>query len=429
MGNVSKRQDFGDKLCNMGFGMMAAGPSVGVKGPAGAAISALNAAGKGGMYMNQQAQEQQKLDQQQKLQAAQIQHYNMEAMKPFVAKTTAETVVDPTTGMVIGTKNINHYAQFDKNGNMHFLDDASNNALNGQSGTASQRPGLPTLDSIQGTGDDFVAAAKKAGYSPLLVDEAAKVANYQADPKQIASRGRHEQLIIDALAHRINENYGPERYSGIVKAQGALNAGNVKTALGRIGQLFDEVETTDRLSRETGNYDQWPAPETLNKIAGAVLPTTEYEAKRKALGTQINNVAASASAVAKGSGVPAQKEAEDRKQQLSVNAAPTALQAALKTEGETALKFGQTQLNGINEAKGILHSPEDKNYRSILGMMSISQQQKAIKLLGQEKIEEITGRPLAMDLKPITQQQIAKLPSGYAFVAADDPTQTVRTKP
>ena len=363
----------------------------------------------------------------QKLHEAQIRHYNMEAMKPFVARTTAETVVDPTTGMVIGTKNINHYAQFDENGHMHFVDENGQPSAPGAAAPSTQKAPLPDLDTIPGTGDELVKSLKQAGYSPLMVDEANKVAHYQSDPRQIATRSRHEGLFIDRLAHRLNEDYEPQRYQGIVGAQKAMDAGDVRKALGRIGQLFDEVETTHRLSNETGNYDSWPAPETRNAIAGTILPTTEYKSKRKALGTQINNVAASAAAVAKGSGVPAQKEAEDRKKQLSVDAAPTALQAALKTEGETALKFGQSQLNAVNHAKGLY--PDNPHYESIMGRLGESQKQKAIKILGQEKVEEITGRPLAMDLRPISKAQIDKLNSGDYFVAADDPSQTVRTKP
>ena len=211
-----------------------------------------------------------------------------------------------------------------------------------------------------------------------------------------------------------------------VVAQKGLDAGNVRTALGRIGQLFDEVETTSRLADETGNYTGYGS-ENRNYIAGHLLPSDEYKAKRAALGTQVNNVTSSAAAVAKGSGVPAQKEAQDRAKNMSIDASPDVIKAALKTEGETALKFGQSQLNGINKAKGL--SPDDPKYTSILGRLNNSQQQKAIKILGIEKVEEITGRPLSMDLKPVSKDQYARLKSGDYFVAADDPTQTVRTKP
>jgi len=100
----AKDPRLGNFLTNMGFGMMAAGPSVGVKGLPGAAISALTSTGKGGQFALSQEQQERKQAMdlanaatRQQLEQAQTQR----ALKPEWQTIRKELVptIDPVTKM------------------------------------------------------------------------------------------------------------------------------------------------------------------------------------------------------------------------------------------------------------------------------------------------------------------------------------------
>ena len=99
----------------------------------------------------------------------------------------------------------------------------------------------------------------------------------------------------------------------------------------------------------------------------------------------------SASAVAKGGGQGAEGDAKRRSETMNRFQAVPTLGGALDLEAEIGLKNGQSNLTAWNEARGL--TPDSPDYKTIMNYMTPAQQQKAIKMLGAEKIEEITGKP------------------------------------
>ena len=237
MGSVSKKSDLGDKLFNMGVGMMSAGPSIGVKGPAGAAISALNAAGKGGMYMNQQAQEQQKLDMQKQLHDAQIAHQQFEMKKPFQIGSSVVYMRDPVTQMLTA-HNVTNYGTIGPDGRVVPLTQDENMRFNGISG--AKGPGVsapvatePSKSVSLSDGTEAPLPKEFAGKvdtsNPIDVQALRIISGQEAMPTSVRSDPRY--LAIKNRVHELDPTYTAnrakyyEQYGGPNgKMQGSFNA-------------------------------------------------------------------------------------------------------------------------------------------------------------------------------------------------------------
>ena len=277
MGDVSKRQDFGDKLMNMGFGMMAAGPSVGVKGPAGAAISALNAAGKGGMYMNQQAQEQQKLDQQQKLQAAQIKNYEREATKP----------------QKIGTETI--YDQF---GMPHYRDRMGIPDPSAPDGWREVKTSGGSGDASHPAGAELPATmeALQKSVSPSIWNEANAIADYDRAPYigRYGAPGTPGGKVMET-ARLINNLRGDEYNEAIYHSKQAAQKDLSATVTSRqitsgnsgMGHLYDLVKSVDK--RDPGDYPIFNRIGAMRREAAGADVTKSYNENASLLAGELTS--------------------------------------------------------------------------------------------------------------------------------------------
>jgi hypothetical protein len=278
---------------------------------------------------------------------------------------------------------------------------------------SATRTGIPDLDAIPQniTGDDFVKEAKNAGYPSSLVDAANEVAHYRDDPSKLASMRGHERVIIDRLAHRINHDYDMQKYPAVAAAEKNLRAGNVAKSLSSIGRLFDEVEIAAQKADETHNWGS----ENANALAGKVYPSkSEYQGARAALGTAINNVGDAAAATAKGGSQGAEGDARRRVALMNPDMYPATLKKGLYTEAETALKMGQSNLTPYNQAHD--YTPENPKYQSIFDHLTPAQQKKAVEMLGQDKIEEITGRPVPENIAHSGKATTSAIPARPAHL-------------
>jgi hypothetical protein len=258
-------------------------------------------------------------------------------------------------------------------------------------GAAAPSGGPADIDAIPQdvTGKDFVDQAKRLGYSGNVLTTAQSVADYKADPSKLSGMKGEQRAIVNRLAQRINPDYDMAKYPAVADSEKKLATGDVAKSLRSVGRLFDEVDQAHSLADATGNTKY----EYANRAAGEVYPSgSQYGVSRAKLGLSLNNVSNSASSVAKGGGSGAEGDAKRRLESMNVNQAPEALKGALKVEAETGLKIGQTNLESYNSAHG--YTPDNPKYKTIMDYLTPSQQQKAVKLLGPDKIEEITGKPI-----------------------------------
>jgi hypothetical protein len=297
----------------------------------------------------------------------------------------------------------------------------------GPAGAVVPASGAPAgMDAIpmDVVGKDFVEQAKKAGYNSNVLASAQEVADYKADPSRLAGMKGEQRQIINRLAHRINPDYDMTKYTAISAAEKNLTSGKTATALSSIGRLFDETEQAYSLVDQMGGSRY----ETLNKAYGSAYPSgSEYGVARSKLGISLNNVGSSASSVAKGGGAGAEGDAKRRSESLNVNQSPAALRGSLLVEAETGLKIGQSNLNAYNAAHG--YTPDNPKYKSVMDQLSPAQQKKAIKMLGAEKIADITGKPVEgaeaetaagePTHKVANDDEYNQLPSGAKFVGPD----------
>lgn len=238
------------------------------------------------------------------------------------------------------------------------------------------------------SGNDFITEAKKAGYSPAVLSSAQRVADYRVDPAKLTSVKGEQRAIIDRLASRINPDYDASRYAAVADSEKKLASGDVAKALRTTGRLFDEVDQAIELVDKVHNTGS----EYANRAAHAVYPSgSQYGTAMGSLGTALNNVVDTASAVAKGGGQGAEGDAKRRRESMNEYQAPANTKGSLKTEAEIGLKNGQSNLTSYNVAHG--YTPDNPKYKTIMDFMTPAQQQKAVKMLGPDKIEEITGKP------------------------------------
>jgi len=240
------------------------------------------------------------------------------------------------------------------------------------------------------TGEDFIEQAKQQGYTAADLAEAKRVANYDTDISKLYGIKSDRRAYIDRLAARINPDYRPENYKAAADSTSKLASGDVSKGIRSIGRLFDETEQASSLADKTRNTKS----EYANRAMWNTMPSgSEYGRSIAALGTSLNNVVDTASAVAKGGGQGAEGDAQRRAATMNQFQHPETLKAALRTEAEIGLKNGQSNLTSYNTAHG--YTPDNPNYKTIMDYMTPAQQKKAIAMLGPDKIEEITGRPVA----------------------------------
>ncbi len=300
----------------------------------------------------------------------------------------------------------------------------------GAAQVAGTTSGLADMDTIPSTvtGDDFATQAKKIGYAPQMVDIAKQVADYKFDPNKLMVMKDQQRAAVVRMAHRINPDYDMAKYPAVADTEKKLASGDVAKALRSIGRLFDETSQASDLADATHNTKY----ETANWASAGVYPSgSEYGQAHAKLSTALNNVYDTASAVAKGGGQGAEGDAKRRAGSMNPNQAPVTLKGALAVEAEVGLKNGQSNLSSWNTAHG--YTPDNPKYKTIMDYMTAAQQRKAIDMLGADKIEEITGKPVAMRPfarpgdAPATKQPIRvnspeeamKLPSGTPFVTPD----------
>jgi hypothetical protein len=239
------------------------------------------------------------------------------------------------------------------------------------------------------SGDAFISEAKKSGYSSAILSTAQRVADYKADITKISGIKGEQRAIIDRLASRINPNYESAKYAAAADTEKKLGSGDVAKSIRSVGRLVDEGTQAHDLAGRTGNTRF----ESLNQAAGAIYPSgSQYGMSRTNLGTSLNNFYDSASAVAKGGGQSAEGDVKRRAASMNPNMAPEALQGSIKTELEVGLQNGQSNLSSYNSAHG--YTPDNPKYKSIFDTLTPSQQQKVTRILGPDKIEEITGKPI-----------------------------------
>ena len=242
-------------------------------------------------------------------------------------------------------------------------------------------------------GGDFVSQAQKLGVPAQDLAEAQRIAQYDTDINKLYSIKSDRRAYIDGLASRINPDYRPENYKAAADSTVKLAGGDTAKALRSIGRLFDETEQAAGLVDSTHNSKY----ETMNQASGLVYPSgSEYQQAQGKLGTALNNVFDTASAVAKGGGQGAEGDAKRRADTMNRFQAPETLKGALYTEAEIGLKNGQSNLSSYNTAHG--YTPDNPKYRTIMDYMTPAQQKKAVAMLGADKIEEITGRPAPASL-------------------------------
>jgi hypothetical protein len=240
-------QQSSNRLVNLGLGMMAAGPTVGVKGFPGAMISGLTSFGKGGQFaLNQEQQDRTQAinlanaAMNQRLHEAQIQHLQQETKKPFV----------------VGTETI-----YDQYGMPHYrnrMGVPDPNSPNGYRELPSTEQGAP---SGQAAEPPSTLEALQKSVSPSVWDSAVAVADYDKAP----FTGRYSQPgtpggLIMQTARRIaqmrGEEYDEGTYGAKKQAQKVLTSGidsrmlaNGSTA---IGHFHDIVQSVDKL--DPGQY-------------------------------------------------------------------------------------------------------------------------------------------------------------------------------
>ena len=257
---------------------------------------------------------------------------------------------------------------------------------------AGSQPDQKDMYSIpyETTGSDFVSEAKKLGtYTPQQIDLAQQAADYKIDPNKLMSIKGIDRTTVNNLAMRINHDYRPENYVGAAAATKAIDAGDTAKAIRSVGRLTDEVTQAHELVDKTHNSKY----ATVNEVSSALYPSgSEYGVAQKALGTALNNVYDTASAVAKGGGQGAEGDAKRRSENMLKADATPALHGALDVELEVGLKNGQTNLSSYNTAHG--YTPDNPKYKTVLDYMTPAQRQKAIGRLGADKVGEITGRPV-----------------------------------
>jgi hypothetical protein len=254
--------------------------------------------------------------------------------------------------------------------------------------------GRADMDTIPSdvTGSAFISEAKKIGYTPQQLDLAKQAANYDIDPNKLMTIKGPDRAIVNRLAMRINENYRPENYKAAYDTTQRLASGDVAKAVRSIGRLFDEVEVAKSALNATNNSDY----ESVNRAAGHIYKSgSQYQQAQGSLGTALNNVVDTASAVAKGGGQSAEGDAKRRADTMNRFQAVPTLAGALNTEAEIGLKNGQSNLTSYNVAHG--YTPDNPKYKTIMDYMSPAQQKKAIAMLGADKIEEITGKPVSQE--------------------------------
>jgi hypothetical protein len=239
------------------------------------------------------------------------------------------------------------------------------------------------------SGDEFMSEARKSGYSSAILSDAKRVAEYKVDPSKLAGIKGEQRQILDRLASRINPDYEGSKYAAVADSEKKLASGDVAKSLRSVGRLADEIFQAHKLAGETGNTRS----EYANQAAGSVYPSgSKYGIARTNLGTALNNVYDSASAVAKGGGTSAEGDVKRRSASMNMNMAPEALQGGLKTELEVGMKNGQSNLTSWNNARG--YTPDNPKYKTVMDNMTPNQQKNALELLGPDKIEEITGKPV-----------------------------------
>jgi hypothetical protein len=294
-------------------------------------------------------------------------------------------------------------------------------------GTTSGPADMDTIPSTV-TGDDFATQAKKIGYAPQMVDIAKHVADYKYDPTKLMTMKDQQRAAVVRMAQRINPDYDMTKYPAVADTEKKLAGGDVALALRSIGRLFDETSQASDLADATHNTKY----ETTNWASAGVYPSgSEYVQAHAKLSTALNNVYDTASAVAKGGGQGAEGDAKRRAGSMNPNQAPVTLKGALATEAEVGLKNGQSNLSSWNTAHG--YTPDNPKYKTIMDYMTAAQQRKAIDMLGVDKIEEITGKPVEMrsfarpgaasaaqqPIRVNSPEEAMKLPSGTPFVTPD----------
>ena len=351
----------------------------------------------------------------------QLQQQQMELNRQAQAREQAKLLMELATPKVIGqaqTQYIDEYGQPHVTTIPQYgtYDQATNKfpptPLPASATNASTRKDMDSIP-LNVSGDEFVNQAKSMGYSPYHLDVAQKVAEYKDDPSKLYSMKGPDRVIVDRLAHRINQNYDMTRYPAVANAEKNLATGKVSTAISSIGRLFDETSQASDLVDATHNSGY----ENVNALAGAAYPSkSEYQQAQSRLKTMLNNVVDSASAVAKGGGQAAEGDARRRAGSMNSYMAPATLKGALATEAEVGLKNGQSNLTPYNEAHG--YTPDNPKYKTIMDYMTPAQQKRAIAMLGADKIEDITGKPVKREMGNVAPGQ-----AGHSIVTVRNPEE------
>lgn len=240
--------------------MMAAGPSVGVKGFPGAAISALTSAGKGGQFaLNQEQQERTQAinlanaAMNQKLHETQIAHQQFEMKKPFQIGSSVQYFRDPITQQMIA-HNVTNYGRMGPDGKPVPLSQDENMRLNGISG--GKGPGLESpAETVPNNSDEQLPAELRgkgvnlsnpvdAQALRIISGQASMPSSLKADPAMKALQKRVYELDP---TYNLNRAKYYEQYGGPNgKTQTSYNAfGTALTHAGTLDDLNHGENVTD----------------------------------------------------------------------------------------------------------------------------------------------------------------------------------------
>jgi hypothetical protein len=250
------------------------------------------------------------------------------------------------------------------------------------------------------SGEDFMKQAREAGYSAADIDTARQVAEYKSDPNKLMSLKGDRRVVIDRLAHRFNPDYDQGKYQAVVAAEKSLAAGPVSKALTAGGRLADEADQIMRLADDTHNTKS----EYANRAAAATWPSgSTYSRGVTSLKTGLNNFYDTASVVAKGGGQGAEGDVKRRAESMNEFQDPETIKANVRVEYEVGLKNMQSTLAPYNTAHG--YTPDSPKYKTAVDGFTPAQLRKAVNILGQDKIEDITGRPLPQKIRQQSAEQ------------------------
>ena len=348
-------------LTNLGIGMMAAGPSVGIKGPAGAISGALTSFGKGGQYAAQQDQ----LNRAQGVQLAnaaltqQKQSIDIaKALKPEWKQIGSEEFYNPDTGQHT-YRNKFGWADW-TTGQIIPADEAERMGLPSGGTTATPVPGAAAPDILHSPANSAQKAEEiRRGYEsidPNLRGQPAMEALKQVDPararrveailrgdaplpttKDMTSRNSLAMMDFDWAERASNGTVSAQTYPTILAVKNsfskAQDSNNIQSGTRAVNHMFDQYRLVPYLNNT--NWEYW----NRNTGPGTEPVNESYRAAVSGFNTATNGVASELAKFFKGMGVSSEEEVKNWRQAANVYGAPNSQFEHLYQAGK--LMYGQ----------------------------------------------------------------------------------------